>query len=572
MLSYRTIEEAPVSLRVLNRAARGTAAVAGIFSLIVCAMLVAGLVRTGSADPLNTPALEKLLAELEQRPDDAALKTQIRELDLLARRAYFTGREFLRTGALLLLAGVALTLASLKTAAVLGRRLPSPGKAGPDAERAPPGTAARRAVGVLGAALALTALALAVLFGAGSGPRPKEETAAEEPPAREEVLRNWPGFRGPEGNAHAADQDAPLTWDAPAGKGVIWKVPVPLPGYGSAVVWGDRVFLTGAGEKAREVFCFDAADGKLLWRGNAADVPGSPAEPPETTPDTGCAAPTPATDGRRLYAIFATGDVMAFDFEGRRVWARNLGPPVNNYGHASSLLVHEGTLLVQMDHDEGARLLGLEAATGKTLWEAERDVAASWASPIVAEHEGEKQVILGARPMIAGYDPKDGFELWISKCLEGEAEIGTSPAYAAGRVFVANDNAKCVAVDVKEAEVLWEWDEALPDVSSPVATDEFLFLATSGGTVTCLGAADGKVVWQHEFDEGFYSSPVLVGDRVYLMDREGVTHVFRAAGKFELLGSSPLGEESDCTPAFVGGRIYIRGSKHLFCIGKADGR
>ncbi len=544
-------------------------------------MLVVGMIRSGAADPLNTPALEKLLEELEARPDDQSLKTQIRELDLLARRAYFAGNSFLRTGAILLLAGVGLLLAALKTSAVLSRRLPRPGKSGAEDERVPPGAAGRGAVAALGGALVLTTVALVVLFGVEAGPGLSGSNTGngnggdpgtavtEQPPKREEILRNWPGFRGPDGNAHAPKQPAPISWNGTSGKGIIWKVPVPQPGFSSPVVWGHRLFLTGADKKTREVYCFDTGSGKLLWRGNTAGIPGSPATLPETTEDTGLAAPTPATDGRRVYAIFGTGNVVAFDFKGQRVWARNLGVPVNGYGHSSSLLVHKGTLLVQLDHEEGAKLLGLDALTGKTFWEADREVAASWASPILVDDGSGAQVVLSARPMVAGYEPEDGTELWSVECLKGDAEVGSSPAYAAGRLFVANDIAKCSAINLEDVKVLWEWDEDLPEAASPVATAKLLFLPTSSGAVTCLDAAEGKVIWQHEFNEGFYSSPVLVGDRVYLTDREGVTHVLAAAGEFKLLGSSPLGEKSDCTPAVVNGRIYMRGSKHLFCIGKA---
>ena len=119
-----------------------------------------------------------------------------------------------------------------------------------------------------------------------------------------------------------------------------------------------------------------------------------------------------------------------------------------------------------------------------------------------------------------------------------------------------------------EPKVLWKFDEAQPDVSSPLATEKYVLMATSGGTVTCLNAATGKTFWSQDFDDGFYSSPILVGDRVYLMDRKGATLVFKLGEQFEQLAKNPLGEKADCTPAFADGRIYFRSEKNLYCVGK----
>ena len=115
-------------------------------------------------------------------------------------------------------------------------------------------------------------------------------------------------------------------------------------------------------------------------------------------------------------------------------------------------------------------------------------------------------------------------------------------------------------------QTVWEDDENLPEVASPVAWRGLLFVATSYGAVTCRDAGSGEVRWETEFDEGFYSSPIVAAGRVYLMDRKGVTHVFRAAPTFELISVSPLGEEADATPAFVGKRVYIRGKQNLYCV------
>jgi outer membrane protein assembly factor BamB len=148
--------------------------------------------------------------------------------------------------------------------------------------------------------------------------------------------------------------------------------------------------------------------------------------------------------------------------------------------------------------------------------------------------------------------------------------VAPSPAFAGGVVFVGSDHATMMAIETGgDGKVLWKYEEDLPDASSPVATGKHLFMCSSGGVITCLDVKTGAKVWSKDFDEGFYGSPIVVDDRVYVMDRSGVTHVFKAADKYEALATNPLGEKADCTPAIPEGRIYLRSGKRLYCLGKS---
>jgi outer membrane protein assembly factor BamB len=147
-------------------------------------------------------------------------------------------------------------------------------------------------------------------------------------------------------------------------------------------------------------------------------------------------------------------------------------------------------------------------------------------------------------------------------------EIAPSPAYAEGMVFVVNDYARLAAVKLGDsAELVWEYIDDLSEVSSPLATKDFLIMAASYGTVTCFESKTGERLWIEEFDEGFYSSPILVGDLVYLMDMSGIMYIFKADRKYQLINQNELGERAMSIPAFMHDRIYIRGTKSLFCIG-----
>ena len=212
-------------------------------------------------------------------------------------------------------------------------------------------------------------------------------------------------------------------------------------------------------------------------------------------------------------------------------------------------------------------MLAFDLATGNIAWETKRS-AISWASPICVEVGGRKELIVADSTAAAGYDPSTGMELWREACLSGE--VAPSPAYAAGMVFVGNQYATGAGIRIAsgQPELVWKWEENLPDTASPLATSNYVFFATSGGTLTCLDAQKGTVVWAQDLGTGFYASPILVGNAVYALDREGVMHIVAAAPEYKLLGQCALGEKADATPAFVDGRIYIRGAEHLFCIGE----
>jgi len=398
-----------------------------------------------------------------------------------------------------------------------------------------------------------------------------DTSVASDFASSEHIRKNWTSFRGSVANGHAAHANPPLNWSAKEGKNILWKTKVPKPGMSSPVIWENRLFLTGANESSRQIFCFETDTGKLLWQHDADGIPGSP--PKDKLPDvmetSGLAAPTAITNGRHVAAIFATGDLVCVNMEGKRIWAKNLGVPNNHYGHASSLISYRNLLFVQYDQKEGSQLLAFDLSSGNPAWQVKRGVI-SWSSPILIDNNGRMELILTNGKAVDSYDPRTGKLLWHVECLSGE--VASSAAYADGIVYVANEYATASGIDVGNhgsgPKILWQWDEALPDAASPVANEDYLILPTGFGVVSCLDVKTGKVLWEQEFDDGFYSSPILVNDRVYIIDLKGRMQIFKMDDEFELLGASTIGEEAYATPAFVGDRIYIRGVMHLFCIGE----
>jgi len=590
-----------------------TSAVAGVFLVAATALLAWDYSRRLAKDPLDSEEFKALRADLAVEPQNEELKGEIRDLDRMLRAQYFEERRFAARGGWVLLGGAVVFLIALRTAATLRRRLPQPDLyAMPVDTEAPTERDARWAVAGIAGVLALAGIGLTLGIGtvvrgfdaasteaiatavppggdetattpAASGPTdgaktPASAAASAPGPAapKDEIGKSWPRFRGPSGLGISAYTNVPTSWDGPAGKNVLWKTPVPLEGNSSPVVWKDRLFLSGATDRVRQVYCFDTAGGKLVWQKDMPPTPAGAAKPPEVNGDTGYAANTPVTDGNRLYVTFAIGDVAAFDFAGNLAWVRSLGIPKNPYGHATSLAMVRNLLLVQLDQaiakDGKSRLLALDAATGKSVWETPRPVPSSWCTPIVIEWKGQEQIVAGGDPWTIAYQPADGKEIWRAKCL-GQ-DVAASPVFADGVVYVGNANAKASAIrvdghgDVTESRTLWTAEDGLPDTSSPLATPQYVLLLTSSGTLTSYDAKNGKKLWEKDFDSSFKASPSLVGKNVYLLGDEGKAWIVEPGPtECKIIAQATVGEPCAASPAFQDGRIYVRGRQHLFCIG-----
>ena len=282
------------------------------------------------------------------------------------------------------------------------------------------------------------------------------------------------------------------------------------------------------------------------------------------TDDTGYAAASPAVDGELVFVIYASGDIAALDVDGNTVWGRNLGVPDNHYGHSSSLITFGDTLIVLFDHALSTGLYALDRRTGRERWRADRDTQITWSSPVLAEIAAGWSILVNANPFFAAYSAVDGRELYRFEGILGE--VASSPGYGGGAVIVVNQIMSIISLGLEDGTMMWELYDDLPDVTSPLVVDPYLFIATSFGTLLCIDIGSGDVVWREEFDEGFYSSPVYAGGSVYLFDRSGRARVFEAADEYRELSASVLGEGVVSTPAFTRGAIFVRGEENLYCV------
>ncbi len=594
--------------------AQNIAIIAGIFCSLVALLLLLNFWQISKTDPIKSKALEVLVETLKDDPNNDGLKAEIRSYDLLARKAYFNSQWQIQTGAVLLIFGAIVLAFALRVYYSAKAKIEAPDKV-LENEIASRILAQKGIIitGVVVFALAIAASFVTVNYlekynieavVAENGPQPTEEgiqiidvgsvktdsaravipgdsavsatmvtdsVKTETTPAvvaltAQNIKNNHNAFRGPFAQGISFHKNIPTKWDGTAGTNIAWKAAIPKHGYNSPVIWGDKIFVSGADNQSREVYCYDRNTGKLLWTGKADKIQGSPANPPRVTEDTGLAAPTLATDGNHVFAIFGTGDIIAFDMNGTRIWARNLGVPDNHYGHSSSLLVWDNKLFIQYDTNRGGKVMALKSATGETAWEKIRSSKISWASPVLAQVDGKDQLILTADPIVAGYDIKTGDELWQVKCMMGE--VGPSVGFADGIVVAANEYAKMVAIDIKTHMILWEDDEYLPEASSPLAYNGHVIIATSYGVLACYDLKTGEKYWEHDVGKTLYSSPMYADGKIFMMDNDGVMRIYEFGKEMKLISENKLGEHAGTTPAFANGKIYIRGDKNLYCIGK----
>lgn len=598
--------------------------ISGIFCGVVALLLMLNFWHMKQHEPLESKTIEILVERLKNEPNNEELKEEIRSFDLLARKAYFTSQWQVKTGTWLLLFGGILMAVSLKVYTDLRARIEEPEKVteellraransqywlmvagglilglsmvsgilsndflkeyqamGMVEETAPPQDgvevievfpteAAVDSTGTESAELAEDA--------SGTVPEATTETGSEsqvQPAAtqtstrfrREDFKANQATFRGYMGHGISYHKNIPVKWNGSTGENIKWKVAFSKPGYNTPVIWGDKIFISGGDAAARIVACYNRNNGQLLWEKEVTGIQGSPTTMPRVTDDTGLAAPTMAVDGNRVYAIFATGDIIAFDLQGNKVWGRNLGVPNNHYGHSSSLQVWENKVVVQYDTSSKGRMLALNTATGEILWDVERPVHVSWASPVLIEVEGKIQVVTTSDPYVSGHDLQTGAEIWKVEAMMGE--VGASVAYGDGLVYATNEYARLVAIEPKPgASFVWEDDEYLSEASSPLVYNGLLFTATSYGVLVCYDARTGEKQWEKEYGEGFYSSPMVAGGNLYIIDLGGVTHIVKADRTGTVVGDPELGEGGFALPVFADGHVYIRGLEHLYCIGE----
>lgn len=418
---------------------------------------------------------------------------------------------------------------------------------------------------------------------------------------------NWPQWRGPDSQGVSPEKNLPTEWSET--KNVVWKTPIPGRGFSQPIIWGKRVFLTTAIETGQapaehkppkhmvgerefthpewygvdklhtfKVLCLDRDSGKLLWEQTSYEGPVY-----DYRHKRGAyAAPTPVTDGRYLITYFGSEGLYCYDLDGKLIWKKHLGGiGTMGMGVGTSPVLYQDLVILVCDQEFDAKdsfLVALDKKTGKEIWKVKRPVQASWATPVIVKTADRTELITSGNEFLISYDPATGKEYWRATGLKSHA-IAT-PVVNQGLVVLSSGYPQKAVVAVRPGgsgvidgtdRIAWRYNKGTAYVPSPISYGDYIYLMSDAGILTCLNAKTGEVVYEGgrvPVATKFYgASPVAFDGKILLTSDDGETFVIKAGPQHAVLGTNSVGEPVRTSIAIADGKLFIRGEKHLYCIG-----
>jgi outer membrane protein assembly factor BamB len=394
----------------------------------------------------------------------------------------------------------------------------------------------------------------------------------------------WPNWRGPSSNGVSRETNLPVRWSKT--ENVAWRLALPALSASTAIIWGDRIFLNVGDGPNLSLWSVDRTTGVPIWKkslgvGNHREMKHN------------MSSPSPVTDGRNIWVMTGTGILKAFDVSGTELWARDIQKDYGrfglNYGYASSPLLHEDSLYVQVLHgmttDDPSYVLRIDKATGKTVWRVERRTRAihespdAYTTPALLRYGSTTEIVITGGDVATGHDPATGKELWRADGLNPTNDpihrIVASPIVFGDMIYAPTRERPMLALraggrgDVTKSHVVWSFDSG-PDVPTPVTDGTYLYVVRDNGVLFCLDAKTGKRIYgpQRLRPATYSGSPVLGDGKIYVTNEDGVTVVVKAGPVFELLAENDVGEYTLSSPAISDGQIFIRTDKALYAVGK----
>jgi outer membrane protein assembly factor BamB len=423
---------------------------------------------------------------------------------------------------------------------------------------------------------------------------------------------NWPQFRGPAAAGVDGSKPLPTTWDLEKGENVRWQTPVPGMSHASPIVWGDAVYvatvskagdselktgLYGDIEPLNEkenhqwrLIAIEKATGKVSW--NTLGCEGVPKV--KRHPKASHSNSTPATDGKRIVAIFGSEGLFCFDTKGKLIWKKDLGPmdagffavPSAQWGFASSPVIHEGKVIVLCDVQTNSFLGCFDLADGREIWRTPRKDVPTWGTPAVVEAMGTKQIAVNGWHETGGYDFASGRNLWR---LNGGGDIPVpTPLFAHGLIYLTSAHGsyrplRAVRPDATgditppdpgktNQAIVWAHARQGNYMQTPIVVGDLLFACVDNGLLSCVEAKTGRIHYSKKLsseNEGFTSSPVSDGKQLFFASEQGHVFVVPVSDKFSVVATNDLQEQCMATPAISDGTLYYRTKTKLVAIGSS---
>jgi outer membrane protein assembly factor BamB len=407
---------------------------------------------------------------------------------------------------------------------------------------------------------------------------------------------DWPQWRGPDGTGVSPEKGLPIVWHEQ--RSIVWKCPLPEYGHSTPAIWGDAIFVTSRTDDDKLLLLrINKASGEVVWTqevgSSTAERAGPKRQPQKLHRFYSPASPSPVTNGSVVVAHFGNGDLAAYDFGGKRLWKRNLqddyGTYTSWYGHANSPVIG-GELVISVCMQDSladlrqppieSYLVAHDLATGEVRWKvlrttkAEAEQCDAYTTPLLCTLGCVTQLVVMGGNQLDAYDPKNGTQLWRLPGLTGGRTV-TSPTVADELIFATRGlRGPLLALKPKAEreltfrDIAWTYSEGSPDSASPLVWNELLFTITDDGIARCFDAASGNIKWKERLKGQYKASPVAAEGRVYFLNIDGLCTVVSASPRFDKLVENQLHDSTIASPAISDGRIFIRGRKTLYCIGR----
>ncbi len=377
---------------------------------------------------------------------------------------------------------------------------------------------------------------------------------------------NWLGFRG---DGTSASSEAPAEVKVGEGGNVAWKVAMPGKSVAGPIVIGDRVISTSSGGQEGEQLYITAVSlktGKKLWE-QSFRATGRPF----CHPTSANAAPSPVSDGERIFAFYSSNDLVCLSLEGDLLWYRGLGfdyPKAgNDIGMASSPIIADGAIIAQVEAQGDSFAIGIDVASGTNLWRMGRPRQSNWSSPVAINRPDESvEVVMQSGTNIVAVDPRRGNIKWIIE--EGADKIASGTP--AGD-YLLLPGSEMMALNIGESattpEVVWRNSRLSPRNASAVLNND-RFYSLKGSVLVAATVADGEQIWQKRLSGlgGTWATPVSANGRVYIFDQAGAGLVVEDQGDdAETIAEVDLGEGVLASPAIANGKLIVRTNQSLYC-------
>jgi outer membrane protein assembly factor BamB len=304
------------------------------------------------------------------------------------------------------------------------------------------------------------------------------------------------------------------------------------------------------------------------------------------------------TDGERVIVWFGSAGAVAYDRDGAELWKRDLGKQNHEWGYAASPVLQGDLCFLNFGPGETSFLIALNKKTGETVWREDLPlvqpksrtdgfagrqggVVGSWSTPALVPVGGETELVVSLPEVMRAFDPSTGRTLWTCEGLN--PLIYTSPIFGGGVVVGMGGYAgTAVAVrvggrgDVTRTHRLWRKERTANRIGSGVIHAGHIYILNTPGVAECLELETGRVVWEERLrgpgpTSESWSSMVLAGDRIYVVNQSGDTLVLRASPRFEVLAANSIGtEKTNATLAVADNQIFLRTHQHLWCFAASE--